>query len=114
MSDLVKRIRASISFDAINGDSFERGICENQMREAAKRIEEQQKVIMGLHDTVAELEAHQAKMPAGGLYIVVSDEGPNSVFVEIETGDGRSVGGLPEKMRDGYRLIGPLYQRGDV
>lgn len=41
MSDLVKRLRASVRMDAINGDAMERGVCGKQMLEAADRIAEQ-------------------------------------------------------------------------
>lgn len=39
MSDLPKRLRASVGFDAINGDAFERTVCAKQMLEAADEIE---------------------------------------------------------------------------
>ena len=39
MSDLSKRLRASVKFDAINGTSSERAICGKQMIEAALEIE---------------------------------------------------------------------------
>ncbi|HUW97371.1 MAG TPA: hypothetical protein VMV40_00820, partial [Acidiferrobacter sp.] len=39
MSDLVKRLRASVKMDAHNGDAVERSICGKQMLEAANRIE---------------------------------------------------------------------------
>ena len=39
MSDLPKRLRASLRCDAINGDSFERSVCAKQMREAADTLE---------------------------------------------------------------------------
>ena len=39
MSDLPKRLRASVGFDAVNGDNFERSVCERQMLEAADEIE---------------------------------------------------------------------------
>ena len=39
MSDLVKRLRASIAMDAVHGDEMERGVCVRQMREAADEIE---------------------------------------------------------------------------
>ena len=60
MGDIVKRLRVSIGNDAINGDSFERHVCEKQMSEAAKEIEllrskvaEQQKLI---NDVKREIE----------------------------------------------------------
>jgi hypothetical protein len=37
--DLSKRLRASVSMDAINGDTHERAVCAKQMREAADEIE---------------------------------------------------------------------------
>lgn len=40
MSDLEKRLRASVRFDAINGDSRERAICGRQMLEAANYIQQ--------------------------------------------------------------------------
>lgn len=39
MSDIAKRLRASIRFDAHNGDSFERSVCANQAVEAANYID---------------------------------------------------------------------------
>jgi len=39
VSDLVKRLRASVKMDAHNGDAVERSICGKQMLEAANRIE---------------------------------------------------------------------------
>ena len=39
MSDIAGWLRASIRSDAINGDSFERVFCENQMRVAANRLD---------------------------------------------------------------------------
>ena len=41
--------------DAINGDSFERNVCKNQMREAADFIDEQQRKIGNLAASVEEL-----------------------------------------------------------
>ena len=38
MSDIAKRLLASLKFDAINGDATERAICSRQMREAAAEI----------------------------------------------------------------------------
>src|SRR5690606_1092325 len=39
MSDIAKRLRASVNFDAVNGNSRERAIVANQMREAAGYID---------------------------------------------------------------------------
>jgi chromosome segregation ATPase len=39
MSDISKRLRASIGCDAINGDRFERSVCAKQMREAADELD---------------------------------------------------------------------------
>ena len=55
MSDLPKRLRASVGIDAINGDSFERGICGQQMMEAAKVIEDLQSRVRYLEDEVYDL-----------------------------------------------------------
>lgn len=38
MSDIEKRLRASVGFDAINGDRMERSVCGKQMLEAATAI----------------------------------------------------------------------------
>lgn len=57
MSDLPKRLRASVGIDAINGDSFERGICGQQMMEAAKVIEELESRVRHLEDEVHDLKA---------------------------------------------------------
>lgn len=40
MSNIAKRLRASLKFDAINGDGFERSVCAGQMQEAAAYIDE--------------------------------------------------------------------------
>ena len=40
MSDLPRRLRASLKFDAINGDRSERKVCGLQMAEAARTIED--------------------------------------------------------------------------
>lgn len=82
MSDLPKRLRASIRMGAINGDSFERNVCERQMREAADLIEQQQAQIAELEATVDTLHsalrhlAHNAKASGAemGLALVVADE----------------------------------------
>jgi len=38
-TDLVARLRASLKFDAINGDAHERAVCASQMRQAIAAIE---------------------------------------------------------------------------
>lgn len=38
MAAIEDRIRGSLAADAINGNSFERSICEKQMKEAADEI----------------------------------------------------------------------------
>ena len=40
MSDLPRRLRASLKFDAINGDRSERQVCGLQMAEAARTIDD--------------------------------------------------------------------------
>lgn len=40
MSDILKRMRATIGMDAINGDAFERSVVGKQFEEAANRIAE--------------------------------------------------------------------------
>ncbi len=44
-STLSKRLRASINCDAVNGNREERAICQSQMHEAAKAIDEKDKRI---------------------------------------------------------------------
>jgi len=39
VSDLPKRLRSSVGYGAVNGDPFERNVCEKQMLEAASAIE---------------------------------------------------------------------------
>jgi hypothetical protein len=39
MSDIVERLRFSISFRAFDGDALERSVCAQQMSEAANEIE---------------------------------------------------------------------------
>lgn len=39
MSNIEKRLRASVKIDAINGNRFDREICSKQMLEAAQEIE---------------------------------------------------------------------------
>lgn len=38
MADIVKRLEASVRFDAINGDANERNVCKRQMVEAMAEI----------------------------------------------------------------------------
>lgn len=38
MSDIAKRLLASLRFDAVNGDQHERSVVASQMREAASHI----------------------------------------------------------------------------
>lgn len=40
MNNIAKRLRGSLRYDAINGDSFERSVCAGQMREAANYIDQ--------------------------------------------------------------------------
>ena len=65
MGDIVKRLRVSVDIDAVNGDSFERHVCEKQMSEAAKEIEslrghieEQQKLINEQEKEIERLHRH--------------------------------------------------------
>lgn len=78
MSDLPKRLRASIGMGAINGGSFERNVCEMQMREAADLIEQQQLRIDELRQHITELEAQLPKrisvddrLPEKGVLVLV-------------------------------------------
>ena len=38
MSDIVKRLRASVACNAVNGDAMERAVCGRQMFEASQHI----------------------------------------------------------------------------
>jgi len=57
MSDIVKKLRASIGWDAINGNSFERSVCASQMKEAADTI-------ITLQVTLAEKESDYTALKA--------------------------------------------------
>jgi hypothetical protein len=54
MNNIVKRLRASIGVDAINGDSFERSVCAAQMKEAADEIERLQNTLQLCADRACE------------------------------------------------------------
>jgi len=56
MNDLVKRLRASVNLGAVRGNSFERGVCESQMSEAASVITAMQEEIAALRERNAALE----------------------------------------------------------
>lgn len=45
MSDIAKRLRASVKFDAVNGTAHERAICGRLMLEAAREIERLQRLV---------------------------------------------------------------------
>lgn len=42
MNDLIKRLQASVRFDAVNGDRHERAVCKKQMDEAASALHRQE------------------------------------------------------------------------
>ena len=45
MSELAKRLRASVSIGAVNGDEMEQAVCANQMKEAANMLEQVERSI---------------------------------------------------------------------
>ena len=50
IDNLIKRLRASVRFDAVNGDAHERAVCARQMAEAADALEAQAARIAELED----------------------------------------------------------------
>lgn len=63
--DIAKRLRASVSIDAINGDRFERSVCGKQMIQAANAID-------ALH-RAAKLIYNRHKMKSGSLEMAECD-----------------------------------------
>jgi len=55
-SSIADRILASANLGAVNGDPFEREICEQQMREAGYKIHNMEKMIRG---AIAALSQHK-------------------------------------------------------
>jgi hypothetical protein len=51
---IADRLRASIKYDAINGDSFERSVCGKQMGDAAMGIEAALLAMRGARDMLNE------------------------------------------------------------
>lgn len=58
------RLRASVKNDAVNGDSFDRGVCARQMVEAAEEIERLREIVARL-DAVVEDLAKRAERADG-------------------------------------------------
>lgn len=56
LGNIELRLRASVRMDAINGNSFERSVCSNQMLEAAKEIERLRAEVKNYETRVIELE----------------------------------------------------------
>lgn len=56
MSEIVNKLKASLNFDAINGNSFERTILEGQIKEAIKEI-------IRLQEEIKEYESEIVKCP---------------------------------------------------
>lgn len=67
MSDILKRLKASIGFDVINGSRKERAIFESQVREAITEIEslraERDSMVNGFEDLRAELAERDKAVP---------------------------------------------------
>ncbi len=61
--DIEKRLRASVSIGAINGDRFERSICESQMLEAAKEIEKLRQQISSYESDSSSSRAERIMSP---------------------------------------------------
>lgn len=57
MSDIVKRLRASVAFNAVDGDAMERSVCKRQMTEAAGEIEARDSRIRELEQQLADRDA---------------------------------------------------------
>jgi hypothetical protein len=55
MSDIVRRLRASVIYDAVSGSSCERHICERQMSEAADEIEQLREALAKANEQVGDL-----------------------------------------------------------
>ena len=56
MSDLSKRLKASIRYEAINGNAFERSICGNQREEAARELDIKDIIIGELREKLEKAE----------------------------------------------------------
>lgn len=90
MSDIAKRLRASVNMDALNGEAFERNICRQQMLEAARALE--------LSESVAAPDWHD-KPTGPGLWVCMTD-GDTRV---------RRFTQVPLNMNPGgYRYYGPI------
>ena len=75
MSDIAKRLRASVRYDAINGNSFERGVCGKQMLSAAEYIESLQSQLAATSSALfqaQEAAKHQGER-ADGLQRIVDE-----------------------------------------
>jgi hypothetical protein len=57
VSDIVKRLRASVAFNAVDGDAMERSVCKRQMTEAADDIEARDSRIRELEKLLADRDA---------------------------------------------------------
>ena len=72
MSDLVRRLNATLRTDAINGDSFERSVVESQVAEAVRYIEELERQV-----------ARQAISTEEGGWVACSERLPDAEAVEV-------------------------------
>ncbi len=63
MSDLSKRLRASVRMGAHHGDAMERGVCGKQMIEAADALDRAARLRPALRDAIRALEEG---VPIGG------------------------------------------------
>lgn len=52
---LIERLRASVRFDALNGDHHERSVCRNQMTEAASALAAQQAEVERLREALTQI-----------------------------------------------------------
>jgi hypothetical protein len=83
MSDIVRRLRASVIHDAVSGSPFERHICEMQMSAAADEIEQLQEALDKANGQVGDLiDNAAASDPRDRVWVLVT-------FVELAEKDRR-------------------------
>ena len=63
MSDIAKRLRASVKCGAVNGNAHERAVCESQMNEAATHIERLERKQEQMLDTTLQIVLRAEIMP---------------------------------------------------
>lgn len=115
MSDIAKRLRASVRVDAVNGDDMERSVCARQMTEAAiyiEQLERERETAPTLNpDLAAEIARLTREMgEAQGAWLFVDDgrkEQISDLTAQLEAAKAREAG-LREALKlanDGLEAI---------